>query len=290
MGEAITLRREDSAGLTVAVALHAGVVALLLLQPGPPPIPAIPQRMTVSLASEVSLKATAARPSPETRAAIAPTLSDQSVAPVEAVPIEAEPVETAAPRPQSPPPPPSVSRRSAAPAPDRSRSRPDRTPPQSAQSSPAPSPAPSPPPSPPSSPAPKKAEGSRIGDDFLAGQGSSTDTDETAAPAATFGRRERAALASAITRQLRPHWTAPTGVEAEMLRSLVTWQLKRDGSLAGRPSCRTIPGSVTPGNRPQAGLHCERAIRAVQLAAPFNLPEPFYNRWKQLEWEFNRRL
>ena len=58
----------------------------------------------------------------------------------------------------------------------------------------------------------------------------------------------------------------------------------------GSYSCRNVAGSITDSNRPQAALHCERAIRAVQLAAPFNLPEQFYSRWQDLEWEFNRRL
>jgi len=273
MGEATALHKEDRAGLVVAAALHVGVVALLLYQPGFEPVPDFEERMTVSLATEVSLEATSPRPAPDARAAIAPTVSDQSVEPVEETPVEAEPVETTAPT----PPPPQTTRRTAAtqaPAPDRTRSRPDRTP------TPTPTPAST----------PKKAEGSRIGDDFLSGKGSSIDSDNTAAPAATFGRRERAALASAITRQLRPHWTAPSGVDAEKLESIVTWRLNPDGSLSGRPRCRNVSSSITASNRPQVGLHCERAIRAVQLAAPFNLPEPFYNRWKELEWEFNRRL
>ena len=275
MGEAIALHKEDRAGLVVALALHAGVVAALLFQPAPLPIPDFEPRMTVSLASEVSLDATSPNPAPDARAAIAPVLSDQVVEPVEEVPELAEPVETTTP---PPPTPPAETRRTAVtqtpPAPNRERSRPDR------ESTPTPPP----------TATPKKAEGSRIGDDFLSGKGSETNTDETAAPAPTFGRRERAALTAAITRQLRRHWTAPSGVDAEKLRSIVTWSLNPDGSLAGRPRCRNVPSSVTASNRPQAGLHCERAIRAVQLAAPFNLPEPFFNRWKELEWEFNRRL
>lgn len=274
MQEATTLHNEDRAGLLVAVALHVSVVALLLFQPASPPFPEREERMTVSLASEVSLAATSPNPSPEARAAIAPTLSDQSVESLEEVPEPTEPVETTT---APPPTPPATTRRSAAtqpPAPDRDRSRPDK-PPE---------------PTPTATATPKKAEGSRIGDDFLSGKGSSTDSDATSAPAPTFGRTERAALSSAITRQLRRHWTAPAGADAELLRSEVRWSLNPDGSLAGRPRCTNIPSSVTASNRPQAALHCERAIRAVQLAAPFNLPEPFYNRWKDLVWEFNRRL
>ena len=273
MGEVTTFRQEDTTGLVVAVALHIGVVALFVLQPPPPPIPEFEQRMTVSLATEVSLEATARDVVLESREAIAPVLSD-TVAP----PVEEAPTEEAAPEAQDTPPPPTVTRQSTtqATAPDRKRSRPDRTP--------------APTPSPTASQPAKEAEGSRIGDDFLAGSGSSSDTDETAAPAATFGRAERAALASAITRQLRPHWSPPSGVDAERLRSVVTWRLTPDGSLSGTPRCRNIPSSVTASNRPQAALHCERAIRAVRRAASFNLPEQFYNRWKELEWEFNIRL
>jgi hypothetical protein len=89
---------------------------------------------------------------------------------------------------------------------------------------------------------------------------------------------------------LRPNWAAPSGLEAELLVSTVSWELNPDGSLKGTPRCRTAPSSITASNRPQADLHCERAIRAVQRAAPFNLPDQFYDRWKALEWQFDRRL
>jgi len=122
------------------------------------------------------------------------------------------------------------------------------------------------------------------------GKGSSTTTTETRAPAATFGAKEAADLRSAISRQIKRNWSAPNGVEAELLVSVVRWQLNQDGTLKGRPTCRTNPNSITESNRPQSSLHCERAIRAVQLAAPFKLPEQFYSRWDDLEWQFDRRL
>ena len=178
-----------------------------------------------------------------------------------AVPVVEEPVEAAEPERARPTP-----RRETP-----TRTRPDRT--RDAPARPA-----------------SRGSGTQIGDNFLEGAGSSTQTDEIAPPAPTFGRRERAALASAITRQLRPHWNAPSGVDAELLVSTVSWRLNPDGSLNGRPRCQTEPSSLTPSNRPQAALHCERAIRAVQLAAPFNLPEQFYSRWDDLEWQFDRRL
>jgi len=263
------LRREDRIGLVAAIAIHIALIAAFALQflfaPSDRPMP---QRMTVNLASEVGLEATAPDPVPESRAAIAPTLSDQPAPEMEPDRVEAIP-DVPPPLPRAQP------RRETRPAPsdDRARRRPEETR---------------------AAPAQPRAEttpgGSRIGENFLQGQGSSQTSDETRAPAATFGASERAALSSAITRQLRPHWNAPTGADAEKLVSIVTWRLNRDGSLNGAPSCRNQPSSITPSNRPQAGLHCERAIRAVQLAAPFNLPEQFYSRWNDLEWQFDRRL
>jgi hypothetical protein len=79
-------------------------------------------------------------------------------------------------------------------------------------------------------------------------------------------------------------------VDAELLVSVVSWKLNPDGTLKGRPTCRTNPSSITASNRPQAALHCERAIRAVQLADFSKLPEEFYSRWDDLEWQFDRRL
>lgn len=271
MGE-LALRTEEKIGLLAALVLHGALVAVLLMQAVRSEVSVFPERMTVSLATEVGLEAASPDPVAESRAAIAPTLADDPAPAPEPAPAPAERVERAVPTPPKP------TTRTAAnpPAPTRDRSRPDRTP------APKPSAAPA--------KAAEKGGGSRIGDDFLEGKGSSTTTSETRAPAAKFGSSERAALSSAITRQLRPHWSAPVGVDAEKLVSTVSWDLNPDGTLKGRPRCKTDPASITQSNQPQAGLHCERAIRAVQLAAPFNLPEQFYDRWKALEWQFDRRL
>lgn len=262
-------RAEDSFGLAVAIVLHGALVALLLLQPVRDEVLAIPERMSVSLVSEVSLESTAPQLVEESRAAIAPVLSDE----IQPEIAEPEPQTEAPVEPQPAPVRVTRGQNSSITAP-RSQRRPRNPPAQRARTTPN-----------------RPQSGSRIGEDFLPpGAGSSTETEETAPPAAQFGRRERVALSSAITRQLRRHWTAPQGVDAELLVSVVSWRLNPDGSLAGRPRCQTRAGGITDSNRPQAPLHCERAIRAVQLAAPFNLPEQFYNRWKELEWEFDRRL
>ncbi|AOL93918.1 hypothetical protein [Porphyrobacter sp. LM 6] len=257
MVEARAFSREEKVGLGVAIVLHGALVAVLLMQAVRSDVSVFPERMTVSLATEVGLEAAAPDPVAQSRAAIAPTLAEQPAPAPEQV--KTPPQRTAANQP----------------APNRDRSRPDR-----AQPSPTPN------------KASEKGGGSRIGDDFLAGSGSSTATQETRAPAAKFGNAERAALFAAITRQIRPHWQgqAPSGVDAEKLEAIVNWELNLDGSIKGRPRCKVVQASITTSNQPQAGIYCERAIRAVQLAAPFKLPEQFYDRWKSLEWEFNRRL
>ena len=282
------LQQEEKIGLAVAVLLHGALVAVLLQQALRQEVLAFPERMEVSLVGEVGLEASAREPVPESRQSIAPEMGEQAPPPAEVAP--------------APPPPERVQVTSPPPQP-----QPRPTPTPAARPSPTPSAKPSPTPSPratstpapraTSTPAPRatpttaaRTGGSRIGDDFLSGQGSSTRTDETRAPAAAFGASDRAALSSAITRQIRPHWNAPSGADAERLVSIVNWDLNRDGTLRGTPRCRVDPSSITDSNRPQASLHCERAIRAVQLAAPFNLPEQFYDRWKALEWQFDRRL
>lgn len=265
-------QKEDGIGLLVAIVLHALLVVALAVQffftaTSKP----IPERMTVSLATEVSLESTAPEPVAEARAAIAPTLSDEPAPPIEELPRET-PVEA------TPPPTPRPETRNTA----RTEPRPaTRTPPRT-QPRPEPTRAPTPP--------RERPGGSRIGDNFLGGSGSSSTTDETRIPANQIGRSARASLQQAINRQLRPHWDAPPGLDAEQLVTVLAFRLNEDGSLNGAPRVVSQSG-ITDSNRPQAPLHAERAIRAVQRAAPFDLPDEYYNAWKNIsEWRFDRRL
>ena len=264
------LSREDRLGLGVAVAAHVALAAVLVLHDPSPADFDIPERMTVSLANDISLESTAPDPSAEPAASYAPEIAPQPAPPAP------EPVATQAPpevEPAPPPPPPRP----------RATTRPQPT------STPAPRPTASAPPRPTPAPSPAatRAGGSRIGADFLEGK---SDTDgRSGSPATAFGPSEAAALNSAISRQLKPHWAAPSGVDADKLVTIVRFRLNSDGSLAGNPSCTSQSG-VTPSNEPQKGLHCDRAIRAVRLAAPFDLPDQFYDKWKLVDSRFDRRL
>lgn len=247
------LRREEKLGLGIAVVAHIALVAALLIE-ARREVAVIPpaERMTVSLADDVSLESTAPNPSQEAQAAIAPVLAP------EPEPLPA-PVTTPVPRPVDTPPPRTAS-----------KAQPKPQPPQ------------------PKPVQKKEGGGSRIGDDFLKGI-SSGERADAGAPAASFGSAERASLQSAINRQLKPFWKAPEGVDVEKLDTTLTWDLNPDGSLNGRPRLVSQTGK-TDSNSPQQQRHIEQAIRAVQLAAPFELPKEFYDHWKRLTWHFDRNL
>lgn len=132
--------------------------------------------------------------------------------------------------------------------------------------------------------------GSRLGEDFLKGVLGAQNSETTGTPAAATGPAVQSALAGSISRQLKPHWIVPQGVDAEKLVTILSWSLNRDGTLAGSPQVVRQEG-VTDANRAQAARHAEQAIRAVQLAAPFNLPAEYYDAWKRVAtFRFDRKL
>lgn len=255
-------RTEEKIGLLAALVLHGALVAVLLMQTVRPAVSVFPERMTVSLVPAVGLEAAAPDPVAESRAAIAPTLSEAPAPAPEPEPAKPEPAPRVAPSP------PKLPARTATsePAPARDRSRPDRAPPAARPSA---------------APATPTAKGgsSRIGDDFLEGRGSSTTTNETRIPAAQIGASAKASIGQALARQVKPHWTAPQGLDVDELVTLIDFDLNPDGSLKGRPRLRSQSG-INDSNRAQAARHAENAIRAVQLAAPFDLPEEYYEAWK----------
>jgi hypothetical protein len=267
------LSSEERFSIGAAVLAHVALaMGLAWVAKRDAPVLAPPERIAVSLATDVSLESTAPDPSAEPALSAAPEIAPLPEPPQEAVvtPPPRRPVE----RPVPPRP-----RETTTPRQTTDRSRPTPTPTSRQTTRPTPTP---------TSSATRPPRGATLGENFL--EGASDQRGNAGSPAATFGAAERAALSSAITRELRPHWTAPSGVDVEQLVTVVAWQLNQDGSLRGQPRCLTQRG-ITESNRPQASLHCERAIRAVQLAAPFSsLPQQFYSRWDDLEWDFDRRL
>ena len=290
------LRRDERIALGIAIALHVGLVALLLVQPRDRGAIPVPERMSVSLSSEVALEATAPDPAAAAQAAVAPVLADDPAPPV----TEPAPMAAAEPTPPQPAPvasplPRPVAKPQPAPAPRpkpqaRASAKPTPTQRDAAKPAPAKSAAkPAAAKAAPAKPAAKSGGGSRIGSDFLAGT-SSGDRASAGTPVARIGPREAASLSSAISRQLRPHWTAPTGVDVDQLVTILSFNLNKDGSLAGTPRVVRQTG-INDSNRPQADRHAEQAIRAVQLAAPFDLPPELYDGWKRVSaFRFDRKL
>lgn len=277
MGDTATLQKSEWTGIAVAVAAHVGLAwALYLAAQSDPAKVSVPDRMVVSLAEEVALESTAPDPSAEPQAAIAPVIAPEPAPMTEQPPEPAvRPVERPVERPVIQPRP---SQRSS-PQP-RQTQRPARS-------------TPSPAPSPRQTQAARSGGGSRLGDNFLDGARSGAErSDDSGTPAATFGQAEAASLNSLIGRQVKPHWSSPQGPDAEKLVTIVRFDLGRNGALIGTPTC-TRQSGVTPTNEAQKDRHCENAIRAVRLAAPFRIPsdlDQFYAKWKRIETTFDRRL
>lgn len=284
--ERTAIRAEERTGLVVAVVLHLALVALLVVQ-GLVPAPVIepPQRMTVSLAEDVGMAATAPDPVAESRASTAPTMEpNPAPAPEQDQPAPPQVERPVPPQVQSPVPVPRA-------APDpRPRRRPD---PPRTQAQPQPAP-PAPATRAESSPRnPRKSSarsgGSRLGDNFLEGAGASTSTSETRVPASQIGNSAKASIIQAVARQIKPHWEPPNGPEVDKIVSYVRFRLNPDGTLSGRPEVVRQTG-VNDTNRAQAGRHAEQAVRAVQLAAPFELPQEYYEAWKVVTANLDWRL
>lgn len=261
------LRKEEGFGLILAIAAHAALVAWLVLRPPmPEPLP-LPDTMTVTLSDDVGLTATspepAAQPSPDS----APEIGE-APPPEPVVRVEPEPVRRVDPRPA-----PKATPKPA--TPQRANPPPRQTvvTPRTQQ------------------PTPKRTGGSNLGDDFLKGVPNAPATGTSSlVPASQIGVSVRSSLASAISRELKPHWAAPQGAESDLLVTIVAFELNSDGSLAGSPRVVRQEG-ITDANRAQAGRHAEQAIRAVRRAAPFDLPPQYYNAWRRVpSSRFDRRL
>ena len=261
---AATLKREDRIGLAVAFGLHAALVIVFLMQPETRADIAPNERMTVNLASEVGFEASTPEPVTESRAATAPVLAPFPAPAREAAPLSPPPVQ---PRPEQP-----VAASKPTPPDTRSRRRPDKSVVAAAPAKPAP-----------------RSGASRMGDTFLSGMGDSAKTAETRAPANTLGASAKASLLQGIVREIKPHWQPPSGPDVDRLVSKIRFRLNRDGSLSGKPQLVSQRGE-TDANRAQAGRHGEQAVRAVQLATPFDLPDQYYEAWKTVTLDFDWKL
>ncbi|MFM6829558.1 MAG: hypothetical protein ACKOVA_04380 [Novosphingobium sp.] len=303
------LSKQEAAGLVIAAAAHVTLLVVLSLAPPGKTVKPPPERMEVTFSEEISDQSTSPDPLAQAAPDVAPELGEPQPEPVvQPQPLPEPPKPVPAPPQPQPKPVPAPPKPTPRPQPQPKPAPPKPTPPRPAPAKPVPAkPAPAKPApakaSPAKAPATKPGDtsprrrpdapagGSRIGSDFLQGvPGSTRPGTAKTPPAAVAGPEVKASLASAIARQIKAHWTGPQGVDVDKLVTVLAWELNADGSLAGRPRLVSQTG-VTPSNEAQAKRHVELAIRAVQLAAPFDLPDEYYANWKRISaFRFDKRL
>ncbi len=290
------IQAEDIAGVVLAGLAHVGLVAWLVWMPRPALLPP-PERVMVTLSGEVGEQASA--PSrKEAAPAVAPVLSKDPLpepAPVVIPKVLPTPVPKVMPPPAArvvqPPVPKPVPRPAPAPVVKREI--------------PKPPPRPVPPPRPQSrvggdflsgesvsnpQTGPRSGGASKLGDDFLKGVSASQARGKSSTPAgAAISAQVRSSLVSEVSRQIKPKWQAPSGVDVDLLATTIEWDLNPDGTLVGPPRFVSQLG-VNGANSAQATRHREQAIRAIRLASPFILPPKFYAGWQHLRFTFDRKL
>ena len=281
------MQRADATGLGVAAIGHIvlfGVLSLGIVL-APKPVPPLTQPVDIQIVDEVGLQDTVPNPS-----SLEPA---PSVAPETGPSVEAslpEPTPALLPKVAPAPAPSRPAPKLATPAPTPKPVLKVATP----AAKPAPKMAPAAPPRPKlaldlSRPTATPPRGSRLGNDFLKGVSDRPTAGTAQTPRAAAGPAVEASLAREVLRQLKPHWKAPTGADAEKLRTLLSIRLNPDGTVAAVRVIETT--GVTDSNRGQVRLHQEAAVKAVRLAAPFVLPTELYDAWKVLEpVGFDKRL
>jgi outer membrane biosynthesis protein TonB len=248
-----SLSREESLGLALALVGHAALVAWLIWQRDPAPLP-MPERMSV-------------------------TISDQT-GPVSAAPIvqpeEAAP-DTAPVLGEAPPPP---------------VPQPQIAPPQPQRPSPIAAP-PKPPVKPTTTqkltkPG-QKPGGSAFDNAFAGGVPGATGKAKTP-PASVASAQQVSAWSSLIGSKVRGPWNScpVSGLDVQSLRAVVRFSLNRDGSVAAIDEPQVT--GITASNQPQVRPFRDCAVRAIKLAAPFpGLPPEFYDSWKLRRLTFSKR-
>lgn len=261
--------RAEIAGVGVATAGHAALLLALTFGFAATRLPTPKSEpIEVSFVDEVGLESTAPSPSPVESA---PLAGPQDAPPEPAMPAPPQLQQVPAPQPE-----PRLQPQPRTPAPSQ---RPAKVQPRQA--------APKAPPAPVAKASPRRNAGGL--NSVVAGLSDRPTPSRSAdAPAAAAGPAVQASLGAEVRRQLKPHWKAPTGADAEQLRTEVVISLAQDG----RVTDISIVGTTgqTASNRPQVPLHREHAQRAIRLAAPFRLPAQYYDAWKQLRVTFDKRL
>ncbi len=288
MATAATMERTERIGLGVAVAAHVLLFAALSAswRTGPeqrfdnPPmaVDIIAETAPVSAAPVISQA-----PPPPARGEIdgaeepPPPMPKLVEPPRPAPPVTKKPEPAPAPRPT-----PRAERQPPRPTP---RAESDRRPPRPAAVSTPPRPAR------PARPTPARPPvGDPLGD--IAESVTRTPvrpaTPAAGVPAAQTAAQITRSIRTSINAEVARPWNAcrVTGADVDQLKTTVRFRLAESGALANIGSVTTT--GVTDSNRPQVARFEECARRAIQLAAPFNLPSENYSYWENYTLDFEK--
>jgi hypothetical protein len=149
-----------------------------------------------------------------------------------------------------------------------------------------------PPKSAPQTPTKKSAaqnSGRRNGELDKIGRELSRSLPKEGAPATATAAEVRRSIDVSIKSAVAPRWNGcrVTGVDVDQLKTVVKFRLTQDGALAGFTSVTTTGDNDS--NKFQVQRHQECAKRAVELAAPFDLPEDNYSFWQNYTLDFIKR-
>jgi len=109
------------------------------------------------------------------------------------------------------------------------------------------------------------------------------------APAQATAAEVRRSIDVSIKAAVGPRWNScrVSGIDVDQLKTVVKFRLTRSGALAGFTSVTTTGENES--NRFQIQRHQECAKRAVELAAPFDLPAENYDFWQNYTLDFIKR-
>lgn len=109
------------------------------------------------------------------------------------------------------------------------------------------------------------------------------------APAAATAAEVKKSIDVSIKSAVSPRWNGcrVTGVDIEQLKTVVKFRLSQSGALAGFTSVTTSGDNDS--NKFQVQRHQECAKRAIELAAPFDLPAENYSFWQNYTLDFIKR-
>jgi hypothetical protein len=111
----------------------------------------------------------------------------------------------------------------------------------------------------------------------------------TAPPAAATAAAVRADIRVSINTEVRGPWNGcrVTGLDVDQLRTTIVFRLTEAGGLDR--IVRVTTTGTNESNRNQVARFEECARRAIEVAAPFNLPREHYSYWQEYTLEFEKR-